>query len=173
MTARTAARNLSAISLHKFAQFLGAFLFAAVVPRALGPELFGQIAFVLSLSLLLQMAGDLGGLDMLGRLVPGWSEEGQPGQHKIGWLAWQLTWARLAIGVLATAALAVAAPLAGALALAGAGGADRPGRGRPHPLLDALSPQLWPQSHGAVGGGSLLATVGAHPLPAGPPCPGA
>ena len=98
MAARTAARNLSAISLHKGAQIAGALGFAVLIPRLLGPELFGQLAFVLSLSLLLQMLGDLGGLDIVGRYVPGWVQEGREGRVRIHWLAWQLTWARMAVG---------------------------------------------------------------------------
>ena len=47
---------------------------------------------MLSLSLLLQMTGDLGGLDMLGRLVPGWSQEGSAGrtQDRLAGLATDL-----------------------------------------------------------------------------------
>jgi O-antigen/teichoic acid export membrane protein len=110
MAARTAARNLTAISAHKAAQLAGAFAFAAFIPRRLGPELFGQLVFVLSLSLLLQMAGELGGLDILGRHVPGWAQQGRPGQERIRWLFWQLTWARLAIGLAIVLGLALAAP---------------------------------------------------------------
>lgn len=110
MAARTAARNLTAISAHKAAQLAGAFAFAAFTPRRLGPELFGQLAFVLSLSLILQMAGDLGGLDIIGRHVPGWAQQGRPGQERIRWLIWQLTWARLSIGLVVAFALALAAP---------------------------------------------------------------
>lgn len=110
MSAQTAARNLSAISLHKLAQLAGAFVFAALIPRLLGPELFGQLAFVLSLSLILQMAGDLGGLDIIGRHVPGWAQDGGRGQERIRWLFWQLNWARLAVGLAVTLALALAAP---------------------------------------------------------------
>lgn len=110
MAARTVARNLSAISLHKGAQIAGAFAFAALIPRLLGPELFGQLSFVLSLSLLLQMAGDLGGLDISGRYVPGWAQQGRQGQQRIAWLVWQLSWVRLLIGLLVTLALALIAP---------------------------------------------------------------
>lgn len=110
MAARTAARNLSAISLHKAAQIAGAFGFAALIPRLLGQELFGQLAFVLSLSLILQMLGDLGGLDIVGRHVPAWRHEGSTGWGRIHWLAWQLTWARLAIGFFIVIATTVSAP---------------------------------------------------------------
>lgn len=110
MAARTAARNLSAITLHKGAQIAGAGAFAALVPRLLGPELFGQLAFVLSLSLILQMLGDLGGLDIIGRHTPGWAQEGRPGRERIRWLFWQLTWVRLAIGLAIMVGLAAAAP---------------------------------------------------------------
>jgi len=110
MAARSTARNLSAISAHKAAQLAGAFGFAALVPRLLGPELFGQLAFVLSLSLLLQMLGDLGGMDLIGRNVPGWTQQGEEGQQHIAWLVWQLTWVRLGLGMLATLVLVLLAP---------------------------------------------------------------
>ncbi len=110
MVARTTAHNLSAISLHKAPQIAGAFAFAVLIPRLLGQELFGQLTFVLSLSLILQMLGDLGGLDIFGRHVPGWRQEGGAGWDRIHWLAWQLTWTRLAIGLVTTIALTVSAP---------------------------------------------------------------
>ncbi|NOX60926.1 MAG: hypothetical protein GXP42_03125 [Chloroflexi bacterium] len=99
--------------MHKGAQILGAFAFAALVPRSLGAELFGQLSFVLSLSLLLQMPGDLGGLDIIGRFVPGWAQEDESGRRKIVWLTWHLIALRLLIGLAVTL---VSVPLAPRLA---------------------------------------------------------
>ncbi len=105
MTGRLLVRNLSALSLHKIGQITGALVFAVLIPRSLGPVLFGQLAFILALSLLLHMVGDLGGLDILGRFVPGWAQEGPDGQRRIGRLVWQLIWVRLGLGLLITTAL--------------------------------------------------------------------
>ena len=112
-SARTAARNLSTISLHKIAQIFGAFAFAVLIPRFLGPELFGQLSFVLSLSLVLQMPGDLGGLDIIGRFVPAWLEEGAEGKRRIAWLTWHLLTLRFLVALLITL---ISVPLAPALA---------------------------------------------------------
>jgi len=105
VTGRLLVRHLSALSLHKIGQITGALLFAVLIPRSLGPVLFGQLAFILALSLLLHMVGDLGGLDILGRFVPGWAQEGPEGRRRIGWLAWQLIWVRLGLGLLITMGL--------------------------------------------------------------------
>lgn len=105
MTGRPLLRALSALSLHKIGQITGALAFAVLIPRSLGPELFGQLSFVLALSLLLHMVGDLGSLDIMGRFVPGWAQEGAAGRRRIGGLVWQLTWARLGLGVFITLAL--------------------------------------------------------------------
>lgn len=105
MTGRPLLRAFSALSLHKIGQITGALAFAVLIPRSLGPELFGRLSFVLALSLLLHMVGDLGSLDIMGRFVPGWAQEGPAGRRRIGELVWQLTWARLGLGVLITLAL--------------------------------------------------------------------
>jgi O-antigen/teichoic acid export membrane protein len=105
VTGRPLVRALSALSLHKLGQITGALVFAILIPRSLGPELFGQLSFVLALSLLLHMVGDLGGLDIMGRFVPGWAQEGAAGRGRIGGLVWQLTWVRFGLGVLITLAL--------------------------------------------------------------------
>ncbi|MCO6452100.1 MAG: lipopolysaccharide biosynthesis protein [Caldilineales bacterium] len=100
MRSRATAQNLSAISLNKVAQIGGAFAFAILIPRALGVELFGQLSFALALSLLLQMPGDLGGLDIMGRFVPGWAQEGAEGERRIGWMTWQFVLVRAGVGLL-------------------------------------------------------------------------
>lgn len=69
----TALRNLSAVSLHKVVQVAGLAATVALVPRLFGAEDYGRFAFVLSLSYLVQMLGDFGTLDVMGRFVPGMS----------------------------------------------------------------------------------------------------
>lgn len=69
----TVLRNLSAVSLHKAVQVAGLAATVALVPRLFGAEDYGRFAFVLSLSYLVQMLGDFGTLDVMGRFVPGMS----------------------------------------------------------------------------------------------------
>ena len=67
------ARSLSAVSLHKLAQIAGTVVTVAVVPRLFGAEDYGRFAFILSLSFLGQILGELGTLDVMGKFVPGMS----------------------------------------------------------------------------------------------------
>jgi O-antigen/teichoic acid export membrane protein len=68
-------RTASVVSFHKIAHLLGAALSVVVLPRLLGTEDFGRLAFVLSLSYLGQIAGDFGTLDVLAHFVPNASPE--------------------------------------------------------------------------------------------------
>ncbi len=65
------ARSLSAVSLHKLAQIAGTVVTVALVPRLFGAEDYGRFAFILSLSFLGQILGELGTLDVMGKFVPG------------------------------------------------------------------------------------------------------
>lgn len=67
-------RSLSLISLNKFVQLIGGALWAAIVPRWLGPEDYGRFALAMSISLLLWWVGDFGGLEVFGRFLPGLDE---------------------------------------------------------------------------------------------------
>ncbi len=63
-------RNLSLISFNKIGQLIGGVFWAAIVPRWLGPEAYGQLALAMAISLLLWWAGDFGGLEVFGRHIP-------------------------------------------------------------------------------------------------------
>lgn len=66
----SALRSLSAVSLNKVVQMAGLVVTVALVPRLFGAEDYGHFAFVLSLSYLGQVLGDLGTLEVMGRFVP-------------------------------------------------------------------------------------------------------
>jgi O-antigen/teichoic acid export membrane protein len=67
---RRFANTTSVISLHKAAQIAGAAVTVMVVPRLLGPEMYGRFSFVLSLTFLAAILADFGTLDVFGRFVP-------------------------------------------------------------------------------------------------------
>ncbi|RME80087.1 MAG: hypothetical protein D6775_17010 [Caldilineae bacterium] len=110
MRPRTLAAHLTTFGFHKLIQIAGALSFAFLIPRLLGPERFGQLSFVYSLGLIVQMAGDLGGLDIMGRFGPGWSTAGERGRQQTVWLVWQLFVLRLILGLLLTVGLALLLP---------------------------------------------------------------
>ena len=66
----SALRSFSAVSLHKVVQVAGLVATVALVPRLFGAEDYGRFAFVLSLSYLGQVLGDLGTLEVMGHFVP-------------------------------------------------------------------------------------------------------
>lgn len=63
-------RTASVVSAHKSAHLAGAIASVVILPRLLGTDDFGHLAFILSLSYLGQIAGDFGTLDVLNYLVP-------------------------------------------------------------------------------------------------------
>ena len=67
---RAAARSLSAIAFNQIAQLAGSLLFVALVPRALGTEVYGQLAFAFALTAILQMLGELGSQEIFSRFLP-------------------------------------------------------------------------------------------------------
>ncbi len=68
--ARAMGRSLSLITINKGIQLIGGALWAAIVPRWLGPEAYGQFALAMATSLLLWWVGDFGGLEVFGRHIP-------------------------------------------------------------------------------------------------------
>lgn len=68
--AKAMGRNLSLITINKGVQLLGGALWAALVPRWLGPDAYGQFALAMATSLLLWWLGDFGGLEVFGRHIP-------------------------------------------------------------------------------------------------------
>jgi O-antigen/teichoic acid export membrane protein len=66
----SALRNVSIVSLHKFAQIIGQLVAIATIPRLLGADDHGRFAFLLSLVYLGQILGDFGTLEIMSRFVP-------------------------------------------------------------------------------------------------------
>ncbi len=106
-----AARSISAIAFNQIAQVVGSVVFVALVPHALGAQVYGQLAYTFALTAILQMLGELGYQEIFSRFLP----EVRRGQGEAGVLAMVrgLFGARLVIGL----ALGVVATLV-ALALA-------------------------------------------------------
>ncbi len=69
-SSRTALRSLQAVALNQLPQVIGSLLFITLVPRRLGPEVYGQLAFCFALSLLFQSLGELGYQEICARFVP-------------------------------------------------------------------------------------------------------
>ncbi|MDF1551818.1 MAG: lipopolysaccharide biosynthesis protein [Deferrisomatales bacterium] len=69
--ARASVRNAGLLVVQWGAQVAGAFLFAALVPRLMGPETYGRYALISSLSLWFILAGGLGIQAVISRYVPG------------------------------------------------------------------------------------------------------
>lgn len=67
---RTMSRDLSLITLNKGIQLIGGLLWAVIVPRWLGPEVYGRFTLAMATSLLLWWVGDFGGLEVFGRFIP-------------------------------------------------------------------------------------------------------
>jgi O-antigen/teichoic acid export membrane protein len=68
--AAAAARSVSAIAFNQVAQVTGSLLFIAFVPRALGVQVYGQLAFAFAFITLLQMLGELGYQEIFSRFLP-------------------------------------------------------------------------------------------------------
>lgn len=109
MTSHTRAmgRSLSLISLNKVVQLIGGVLWALIVPRWLGPEVYGQFALAMSISLLLWWVGDLGGLEVFGRYIPVWQTR-QPEQARK--LFGQMFWIRCLIAATLAPLMLVVGP---------------------------------------------------------------
>lgn len=58
------------VILWKGAEFIGLFLFLALIPRMMGPELYGDFAIMLSVLGLFILSNALGGLPVFGRFLP-------------------------------------------------------------------------------------------------------
>lgn len=66
----SALRNLSLVSVHKIAQMIGQVLAVVTIPRLLGADDHGRMAFVFSFAYLVQILGDFGTLEVMSRFVP-------------------------------------------------------------------------------------------------------
>ena len=68
--ARATVRNVSFLLAQQGFYALGSFLFAALVPRLMGPQVYGQYALISSLSIWLMLFSSLGLTQVIGRYVP-------------------------------------------------------------------------------------------------------
>jgi O-antigen/teichoic acid export membrane protein len=66
----SALRNLSLVSVHKAAQMVGQLLAVVTIPRLLGADDHGRLAFVLAFAYVAQILGDFGTLEVMSRFVP-------------------------------------------------------------------------------------------------------
>ena len=63
-------RNVSFLLAQQGFYALGGFLFAALVPRLMGPQIYGRYALISSLSIWLMLFSGLGLTQVIGRYVP-------------------------------------------------------------------------------------------------------
>ena len=68
--AQVTLRNLSLLGAQRGVHILNALLFAAIVPRLMGPELYGQYALLISLAIWLMLFSGLGFTEIIGRHLP-------------------------------------------------------------------------------------------------------
>ena len=65
------------IMVWKMIEYVGLVLFTVIVPRAMGPDLYGRFAVLLSCVALFTMASGLGGLAIFGRFIPEYRAQGE------------------------------------------------------------------------------------------------
>lgn len=94
--AKTMSRDLSLITVNKVIQLIGGALWAVIVPRWMGPEVYGQFTLAMATSLLLWWVGDFGGLEVFGRHIPSLQEHDPGGAKKLFGQAFLL---RLLVGL--------------------------------------------------------------------------
>jgi O-antigen/teichoic acid export membrane protein len=75
--ARATVRNVSFLLPQQSFAALGSFLFAVLVPRLMGPQVFGQYALIYSLSIWLMLFSSLGLTQVIGRYVPQFAASGE------------------------------------------------------------------------------------------------
>lgn len=63
-------RNAGLLIVQRGFEVLGTFVFAALIPRLMGPDIYGQYALVTSLSIWFIILSDLGFTQVMGRYVP-------------------------------------------------------------------------------------------------------
>ncbi len=109
---KAAARSVSAIAINQIAQVAGSILFVAQVPRILGPNVYGQLAFAFALITILQMLGELGYQEIFSRFLPEVRQrEGEAGvRAMVRGLFTVRAAVGLSLGVLALVSARLAAP---------------------------------------------------------------
>ena len=78
MSSTSPVGQLRPIAAVKIAQVAALVLFAVLVPRLMGPDLYGQFAVILSVFTLWRMSCTIGGRYIFGRYVPKYSASGEP-----------------------------------------------------------------------------------------------
>lgn len=78
MSSTSPVGQLRPIAAVKIAQIAALVLFAVLVPRLMGPDLYGQFAVILSVFTLWRMSCTIGGRYIFGRYVPKYSASGEP-----------------------------------------------------------------------------------------------
>jgi len=74
--AQATVRNVGLLLLQRSSHVLNAFLFAALLPRFMGPTTFGKYSLLSSLVLLIVFGGSLGMTQIMGRYVPEYMHRG-------------------------------------------------------------------------------------------------
>ena len=65
------------IAIWKLIEYVGLVLFIVIVPRTMGPDLYGLFAVFLSFIGVFTMASGLGALSMFGRFIPQYEAQGE------------------------------------------------------------------------------------------------
>ena len=99
---RQTVRHAGAVVVQRMLVVAVGFLFAAVVPRAMGPQAYGQFSLIESMSLWFSMFSGLGAVSMMTRFVPEFMTKGD--HAGLRRLASGLLALRIASGVLGSAA---------------------------------------------------------------------
>ena len=68
--AHVTARNAFTVLFLRILQYPILLLFVLIIPRMMGPQLYGQYAFMTSLLIILSMFTGLGTVEIFGRFIP-------------------------------------------------------------------------------------------------------
>lgn len=96
---RDTLRNVGLLVVQRGGIVVGGFLFAVLVPRLLGPDDYGRLALVTSISVWFVLLSALGFLQVIGRYAPQFALQGD--SEGLRWFFGQLLAVRLASGTLA------------------------------------------------------------------------
>lgn len=94
---RQTVRHVAALAVQRVVLTAAGFLFAAVIPRVMGPEVFGQFSTLLASSLWFSLMSGFGAVSLMTRFVPDLMERGD--QEGVRKLASNLLTLRAASGV--------------------------------------------------------------------------
>jgi len=77
-----AGRKSREVMIWKLVEYGGLILYTAVIPRQMGPELYGRFAALLSFISLLSMGSALGAQASFARFIPEYETRGEPERTK-------------------------------------------------------------------------------------------